>query len=171
MQKKQEIKALLELANHDATFAVNQTLKTEGIIDLVLDEAIERFARRMKQNGKYELEGDHFIPSSESVTTEPIAFLHYYMDFEHWQRDTYMVIMQTGTQLKLKQITQGTQLNQAGGYLYVSLEEEDGQTVTLSPKRMVGPSSIAMAYVQDRPLALFLPTHRFPVVSVEELKW
>ena len=171
MQKKQEVKALLELANHDATFAINQTLKTEGIIDLVEDEAIGRFAKRMTQNGKYELQGDQLIPGAESVTTEPIAFLHYYIDFEQWQKDTYMLITQTGTQLTLKQVTQGAQTNQAGGYLYLSLQEEDGQMITLSPKRMVGPSSVAIAYVQDRPLAVFLPTHRFPVVSVEELKW
>ncbi|MGD8192472.1 hypothetical protein ACQCN2_21085 [Brevibacillus ginsengisoli] len=171
MQKKQEVKALLELANHDATFAINQTLKTEGIIDLVEDEAIGRFAKRMKQNGKYELQGEQFIPSAQSVTTEPIAFLHYYVDFEHWQKDTYMVVSQEGKQLKLKQVTQGIQLNPAGGYLYISLQEENGQMVSLSPKRMVGPSLIAVAYIQDHPLAVFLPTHHFPVVSVEELKW
>lgn len=171
MQKKQEVKALLELANHDATFAVNPSLKTEGIIDLLEDEAMDRFAKRMEQNGQYEWQGDQFIPSEKSVTTEPLAFLHYYIDFSQWQRDTYLSVQQTGNQLRLKQVTQGMASQPTGGYLYISLQEENGQIVSLSPKRMVGPSFIAVAYVQDNPFTSLLPAHKFPVVSVEELKW
>lgn len=171
MQKKQEVKALIELANYDATFAINQSLKAEGIIDLVEDEAIQRFAKRMRQNGSYQLQGEQFSPSTNSVTTDPLSFFHYYIDFQQWQKDNHLLVLQTGNQLKLQQLTQGTVMNPAGGYLYISLQEADGRVVTLSPKRMVGPSLIAVAYVQDRPLVPFLPSHQFPVVSVEELKW
>ncbi len=171
MQKKQEVKSLLELANQDATFAINQRLKTEGVIDLVEEEAVARFVKRMEQNGGYRFQGNQFIPDEGSVTTDPLPFLHYYVDFLNWQKDIHLLVKFANGNLQLQQVTQGNQANAAGGYIYLSIQEESGQTVALSPKRMVGPSLVAVSYVQDRPLAAFLPGHKFPVASVEELKW
>ncbi len=78
---------LLELANHDASFAVDPVLKTEGVIDLIEDEAMQRFDKRMKENGGYMREQQTFVPAANSVTTDPIPFARYYVDFRSWERD------------------------------------------------------------------------------------
>lgn len=171
LQRKQEIKALLELANQDATFAINQELKTEGIIELNEDEALIRFAKRMEQNGKYRLQGNVFSPMKGSITSDPISFVHYYVNFENWRRDLSLLVKYDNNQLTIQQATIGYQPNPSGGLLSISVQEENGQLVSLAPKRMVGPSFVVVAFIKDRPLTSFLPQHQFPVASVEELKW
>lgn len=171
LQRKQEIKSLLELANQDATFAINQELKTEGMIELNELEALTRFAKRMEVNGKYLLQGSVLSPTKGSITVYPIPFVHYYVNFQNWQRDLALVVKYENDQLILQQAVQGNQDNSSGGLLTISVIEENGQAVSLSPKRMVGPSFIVVAYVKDQPLTTFLPQHQFPVVSVEEIKW
>ncbi len=171
MQKKQEVKALLELANHEATWAVDQAMKTEGIIELTESEAISRFAQRMADNGGYRQENNAFIPGKSSVTTDPLAFLHYYIDFQQWRKDTQLSLRFTGEKLLLDQAAVGSVIHPAGGELKITVTTETGERLTLAPKRLIGPSLVAVAYVHDRPLTPLLTGHAFPVVSVEELKW
>jgi hypothetical protein len=171
MHKKLEVKSLLELANHDATFAINQELKTEGIIDLNLDEAMDRFARRMAENGGYSRQGAAFLPSAASVTSDPLAFRYYYIDFQHWQRDFQLSLQyQQGSLQEVSAVFADT-LRPEGGYVEVAITTEEGEELRLSPKRMVGPSLVVVAYVDEQPFVPLLSGHAFPVVSVEELKW
>lgn len=171
LQKKQEVKTLLELANHDATWAVDQVLKTEGLIDLVETDAISRFERRMEQNGQYHRQGAVFIPDATSVTTDQIAFLHYYIDFRQWRQDTRMFLRYTGDKLVLENVSIDNQTQPSGGLLQITVTSENAEQLSLAPKRMIGPSLVAVAYVDEQPLTPLLPGHSFPVVSVEELKW
>ncbi|UFJ43406.1 hypothetical protein LOK74_21690 [Brevibacillus humidisoli] len=174
MHKKLEVKSLLELANHDATFAVNQALKTEGIIDLNLDEAMDRFERRMEENGGYSRQGALLQPSRESVTSDPLSFTYYYIDFQHWQRDVSFSLRYDEDQvhnLQLIHAEHGDIMRPEGGYVEVEITTEDGEILQLSPKRMVGPSLVVVAYVDEQPFTPLLSGHAFPVVSVEELKW
>ncbi|MGE5702715.1 MAG: hypothetical protein ACM32O_09320 [Clostridia bacterium] len=171
MQKKQEVKALLELANHDATWAIDQELKTEGIIELVTAEAVGRFDRRMADNGRYTRQDTLYKPDRTSVTTDPLAFLHYYVDFQQWKKDTHLSLRYSSNRLLLENVTISNQSKQSGGSLQITITTADNQMVSLAPKRMVGPSLVAVSYVDERPLVPFLPSHSFPVVSVEELKW
>jgi len=171
MQKKAEVKNLLELANHHATFAIDQPLKTEGIIELVEEEALNRFAQRMAENGGYTWENTHFSPSEASVTESPIAFAHFYVDFLHWQRDLQLLFRYDGSSLALEKFEYGTQTRPSGGQLHIRVITEEGKTLTISPKTLAGPSLVAAAYVNEQPLSPLLPAHAFPVVNVEELKW
>lgn len=170
MQKKMEIKTILELANHHATFAVDPALKTEGIIELVEAEALTRFDRRMEENGAYHRQGGVYYPSPSSVTTDPLLFAHYYVDFLNWRKDQRLELRYTSGALQLEQISYGAD-QPSGGRLHITITEEDGKMLELSPKKMIGPSFVVVAYVHERPLAPFLPAHSFPVASVEELKW
>lgn len=171
LQKKQEVKTLVELANHDATWAVDQALKTEGLMELVETDAISRFDRRMAQNGRYLRQGAAFIPAPASVTNDQLSFLHYYIDFQQWKKDIRLFLRYTGEKLVLDQVTIGSQSQQAGGLLQITVTTETAEQLTLAPKRMIGPSLVAVAYVDEQPLVPLLPGHSFPVVRVEELKW
>ncbi|WP_019123107.1 hypothetical protein [Brevibacillus massiliensis] len=170
MQKKLEVKALLELANHNATFAVDPVLKTEGIIELIEEEALDRFALRMKENGGYRQEGGFFVPSPDSVTTDPVAFTAKYVDFGHWQRDLRLSLKYTGDSLRIEQAAWGEEIHPSGGHITFHLTDEKGKELTIAPKKMIGPSLIAVAYVHDGPFSPLLPDHAFPVVSIEEVK-
>lgn len=171
MHKKLEVKTLLELANHDATFAINQDLKTEGIIDLNVDEAMARFYQRMAENGGYRVQNAAFVPSADSVTSDPLPFRYYYIDFQHWQRDFRLSLryQQGGLQEVSAEFSENTR--PGGGYVEIAITTEEGEVLQLSPKRMVGPSLVVVAYVDERPTVPLLSGHAFPVVSVEELKW
>lgn len=170
MQKKTEVKALLELANHHATFAVDQTLKTEGIIDLVEEEALARFDRRMEENGGYRRSGNLYLPASDSVTTDPLPFARYSIDFQNWRKDLHLRFRYTGDTLLLEQAVPGTE-HPSGGKLRITVVTEQNESLELAPKTMIGPSAVVVAYVDERPFLPLLPAHAFPVVSVEELKW
>lgn len=169
MQKKTEVKALLELANHHATFAVDPILKTEGVIDLMEDEAMERFAARMRENGGYRLEQRAFVPAGESVTSDPLPFYRYYIDFRTWRQDLELRLRYNGTTLLQERASPGA-IRSGGGRLQVTVVTESGEELRLAPKTMVGPSHVVVAYVDERPFLPILPAHSFPVVSVEELK-
>lgn len=169
MQKKQEVKTLLELANHHASFAVDPVLKTEGVIDLIEEEALIRFAERMRENGGYLMEAASFIPAANSVTTDPIPFVRHYIDFQSWRQDWELRLRYDGSALVLERITPGAR-NQDGGRLRILVTTKQGEVLQLAPKTMVGPSHIVVAYVDERPFLSTLPGHAFPVVSVEEVK-
>ncbi|MFY0545764.1 hypothetical protein [Brevibacillus sp. H7] len=170
MQKKAEVKALLELANHHATFAVDQTLKTEGIIDLVEGEAQTRFDRRMEENGGYHRANNAYLPSADSVTTDPLPFVRYTIDFQNWRTDLHLRLRYNGITLLFEQAVSGT-TRPAGGQLRITVITEQNEALELAPKTMVGPSAVVVAYVDERPFLPLLPSHSFPVVSVEELKF
>ncbi|MFS0558524.1 hypothetical protein [Brevibacillus sp. 179-C9.3 HS] len=169
MQKKTEVKMLLELSNHHATFAVDPILKTEGVIDLLEDEALERFDSRMYENGGYRRDQAAFIPQADSVTTDPIPFSRHYVDFRSWRNDLQLRLQYNGTTLITERATKGT-ARPGGGMLQITVVTELGEELQLAPKTMVGPSHVVVAYVDERPFLPMLPAHEFPVVSVEELK-
>lgn len=169
MQKKTEVKMLLELANHHATFAVDPILKTEGVIDLLEDEALDRFAVRMSENGGYHREQQTFVPATDSVTTDPLPFFRYYIDFRAWQQDLELRLRYNGTALLLERAVTGA-THSEGGRLQVTVVTEEGEELRLAPKVMVGPSHVVVAFVDERPFLPLLPSHSFPVASVEELK-
>jgi len=169
MQKKTEVKMLVELANHHATFAVDPVLKTEGVIDLIETQALERFDRRMKENGGYVREQFAFMPATDSVTTDPIPFARYYVDFRSWEQDLQLRYQYDGKRFVMEQATPGA-ARPKGGRLEITVVTEQGEELRLAPKTMVGPSHVIVAYVDERPFLPMLPAHAFPVVSVEELK-
>ncbi|MFD2369665.1 hypothetical protein ACFSO0_06775 [Brevibacillus sp. GCM10020057] len=169
MQKKTEVKMLLELANHHATFAVDPILKTEGVIDLLEDEAMERFEERMNENGGYHREQQTFVPGETSVTTDPLPFTRYYVDFRAWQQDLELYLRYNGKDLLQERVVPGA-VRPGGGHLQVTVVTPEGEQLHLAPKTMVGPSHVVVAYVDERPFLPLLPGHSFPVVSVEELK-
>jgi hypothetical protein len=171
MQKKAEVKTLIELANHHATFAIDQALKTEGIIDMVQPEAMDRFAVRMAENGRYSRQGDRYIPSPTSVTTDPVFIAYYYVSFQDWRKDIRLSLRFNGKSLLIEEENTGAEVRPTGGELRVAVTTEKGQLLRMAPKKMIGPSNVVVAYVQERPLVPLLPAHSFPVVSVEELKW
>ncbi len=171
MQKKQEVKSLLELANHDATFAVDQVLKTEGIMELVESEAMDRLAQRMWKNGGYTRQGNAFVPSSTSVTTDPLLFVCQYVDFQHWRKDLTLSLRFAGNALTVEDRRIGPVDWPSGGHVRIEVATETGEVLRLAPKQMVGPSLIIVAYVHERSLTPLLPAHSFPVASIEELKW
>jgi hypothetical protein len=170
MQKKTEVKSLLELANHHATFAIDQSLKTEGIIEMTETEALARLDKRMEENGGYIRQGSFYLPSSASITTDPLPFVHYYVNFQNWRKDLQLILRYTGDSLLLEKAVPG-QEQPTGGELRISITTDEAQVLELSPKKMIGPSLVVVAYVDERPLTPLLPAHSFPVVSVEELKW
>lgn len=170
MQKKTEVKALLELANHHATFAVNPALKTEGIIDLVEPEALARFDRRMEENGGYVRQGSAYVPAGSSLTTDPLPFVRYSIDFLNWRKDLHLQLRYNGDTLRIERATPGPDRT-AGGLLRITVITEKNETLELAPKAMIGPSAVVVAYVDEQPFLPLLPAHAFPVVSVEELKW
>lgn len=169
MQKKTEVKMLLELANHHATFAIDPILKTEGVIDLLEDQALDRFQARMNENGGYRLEQQSFIPAGDSVTTDPLPFVRYYVDFRAWRQDLELRMRYNGDALVQERAIPGT-MRPGGGRLQVTVVTEEGEELHLAPKTMVGPSHVVVAFVDERPFLPMLPSHSFPVVSVEELK-
>lgn len=169
MQKKTEVKMLLELANHHATFAVDPILKTEGVIDLLEDEAMDRFAERMNENGGYHREQQTFVPGETSVTTDPLPFTRYYVDFRAWRQDWELYLHYNGKDLLQERVMPGAP-RPGGGRLQVTVETPEGEQLHLAPKTMVGPSHVVVAFVDERPFLPLLPAHSFPVVSVEELK-
>ncbi|WP_312117771.1 hypothetical protein [Brevibacillus reuszeri] len=169
MQKKTEVKMLLELANHHASFAVDPILKTEGVIDLIEVDAMQRFDRRMKENGGYVREQETFMPAANSVTTDPITFTRYYVDFRSWERDLQLRYQYNGEKFVIEQATPGG-LRPKGGRLQITVVTDQGEELRLAPKTMVGPSHVVVAYVDERPFLPMLPAHSFPVVSVEEVK-
>lgn len=171
MEKKAEVKALIELANHHASFAVDEALKTEGIIDLVETAARERFDQRLTEDGHYVKQLNSYQPSTNSVTTDPLAIADYYIDFTHWQLDTRIELVYEKEALKVNKVEFGSETHPAGGDLEIAIALEDQSTVQLPPKQMIGPSYVTIAYMNERPLVPFLPSHAFPVASVEELKW
>lgn len=171
MQKKAEIKTLIELANHHATFAIDQALKTEGIIELVEGEAITRFDNRMKENGFYDRSGAYYQPADRSVTTDRVAVATYYVDFQNWRRNIKLSLDYDGDSLKMESIGIDPEQQPSGGELRIAITMENNQTVSLAPKRMIGPSHVVVAYIDEPPLVPILPAHAFPVASVEELKW
>ncbi len=171
MQKKQEVKALLELANHHATFAVIEELKTEGIIELDVNEAMRRFQERMLENGGYIRTNQTFIPSASSVTTDSLPFTHYYVDFQSWRKDVYMTLRYQGENIIVQQVNTGTEERPAGGRLFTTIYDQDGRMIQLAPKTLVGPSMVIVAFVHERPFTPLLSGHSFPVMSVEEIKW
>jgi hypothetical protein len=170
MQKKAEVKALLEMANHHATFAVNQDLKTEGVIDLVEEEALARFDRRMEENGGYTRQGSEYVPAADSVTTDTLPFVRYSIDFLNWRKDLHLRLRYTGDTLLIEQATTGAE-RPTGGRLRITVVTERNEELELAPKTMIGPCAVVVAYVDERPFLPLLPAHSFPVVSVEELKW
>lgn len=170
MQKKTEVKMLLELSNHHATFAINPVLKTEGVIDLLEKEALDRFDRRMLENGGYRREGNKYLPSGHSVTTDSLSFVRHYIDFVSWRNDHQLFLRFNGSDFSLDRVVTGAR-RPAGGLLQITVMTEKGEELRLAPKTMVGPSHIAVAYVNERPFVPVLPAHAFPVVSVEEVKW
>lgn len=169
MQKKAEVKMLLELANHHATFAIDPVLKTEGVIDLIEEEALVRFEQRMWENGGYRTEPNAFLPSDRSVTTDRIPFTRHYIDFRTWRQDWDLSYRYDGTLLSLDRVTPGS-ARPEGGRLHIRVITQQGEELSLAPKTMVGPSHIVVAYVDERPFLSMLPAHSFPVVSVEEVK-
>lgn len=169
MQKKTEVKMLLELANHHATFAIDPVLKTEGVIDLIEEEALTRFDRRMEENGGYRREQNVYVPDAASVTTDPLPFARYYVDFRSWRTDLDLRLVYSGSTLSLERAVPGT-IRPAGGRIQITVVTEQGEELRLAPKTMVGPSHVVVAYVDERPFLSMLPAHAFPVVSVEELK-
>jgi len=171
MQKKAEMKTLIELANHHATFAIDEALKTEGIIEMVEADAMSLFDQRMEQNGNYIRKGEFYQPSEESVTTDPVAIVNHYIDFQQWRYNTKLFLHYDGDNLQMDKIEKETNLQPAGGELRIAITIEDNQTVSLPPKMMIGPSNVVVAYIDERPLIPLLPSHAFPVASVEELKW
>lgn len=171
MQKKAEMKTLIELANHHATFAIDQTLKTEGIIEMVETEAMNRFALRMKENGHYERDGEFLQPAEDSVTTDPVAIANHYIGFRDWRHNIRLSLHFDGSSLTMENIRIEPDEQPAGGLLQIAITLEDNQTVSLPPKQMIGPSHVVVAYIDERPLVPLLPAHAFPVASVEELKW
>lgn len=162
---------MLELANHDATFAVIEELKTEGIIELDESQAMWRFERRMEQNGGYRRNDETFYPSAESVTTDPISMAWYYVDFQSWRKDVALTLRYTESGLMIDKVSKGNVDQPLGGSLQFEVYDHNGELLQLAPKRMVGPSLVVAAYVDERPFSPLLPAHAFPVVSVEELKW
>jgi hypothetical protein len=169
MQKKTEVKMLLELANHHATFAVDPVLKTEGVIDLLEDEAMDRFEERMNQNGGYHRELQTFVPANNSVTTDPLVFTRYYIDFRAWRQDLDIYLRYNGKSLSQDRLVPGVSRPE-GGRLHITVVTEEGEELRLAPKTMVGPSHVVVAFVDESPFLPLLPGHSFPVVSVEELK-
>jgi hypothetical protein len=172
LQKRNEVKHLLDLATHHATFAVNPELKTEGIIELVETEAVERFLERMHQNGRFTANGRTLLPSSNSVTENGIAFWTYYVDFQSWQRDHVLSLRYDGEMLHAMNITVGsTSVPSQGGLMEIQIRTDRGETLRLPSKRMSGPSWVVAAYVNEPPLFPLVPAHSFPLVSVEQVKW
>lgn len=169
MQKKTEVKMLLELANQHATFAVDPILKTEGVIDLLEDRALDRFQSRMNENGGYRREQQSFIPSGDSLTTDPLPFVRYYVDFRAWRQDLELRLRYNGYTLVQERAIPGN-MRPEGGRLQISVVTEEGEELRLAPKTMVGPSHVVVAFVDERPFLPMLPSHSFPVASVEELK-
>ncbi|USG68302.1 hypothetical protein NDK47_01135 [Brevibacillus ruminantium] len=170
MQKKTEMKMLLELSNHHATFAVEPLLKTEGVIDLMEKESLDRFDKRMLENGGYRREGSQYFPGEHSVTTDAVPFARYYVDFLSWRHDHKLFLQHKGNELVLDQVVPGP-ARPTGGLLEITVTTKTGEELRMAPKTMVGPSHIVVAYVDERPFLPMLPAHAFPVVSVEELKW
>ncbi|MEJ8548746.1 hypothetical protein [Brevibacillus borstelensis] len=170
MQKKTEIKTLLELSNHHATFAVDPVLKNEGVIDLMEKEALARFDKRMLENGGYRREGNKYLPGKHSVTTDSLSFARHYIDFLSWRNDHQLFLRFDGSDVSFDRVVAGAR-RQAGGLLQITVVTEKGEELRLAPKTMVGPSHIVIAYVNERPFVPILPAHAFPVVSVEEVKW
>lgn len=171
MQKKLEVKSLLELSNHHATFAINQALKTEGVIDLNYDEAIELFVQRMSENGGYGWEQSGFRPSATSITTDFIPIVFHYIDFQNWRQNFHYELRYLQDALQVTRAESDVTEVPTGGYVYITITTEENEVFQLAPKKMVGPSLIVVAYVDERPFTPLLPTHAFPVVSIEELKW
>ena len=171
MQKKQEIKTLLEMANHDASFAINEALKTEGVIDLVEEEATARFADNVMKNGKYEVNQDKMIPNKNSVTDWSVHLQTQYIDFLNWRKPHKFEYEYRDDRLTLQQMIVDPHDDSAGGQIRVTIRDEQGRILQTPPKRMAGPSRIVLGYVNEPSLLPFSTSHQFPVVSVEELKW
>mgnify|MGYP001057569017 CR=1 FL=1 len=169
LQKKAEVKMLLELANHHATFAVDPIMKTEGVIELIEEEALVRFDERMLANGGYRREHNAYFPDAHSVTTDPLPFVRHYIDFRSWRQDWQLRLRYDGQELVLEQAIPGA-VRPDGGLLQIQFVTEQGEELALAPKTMVGPSHVVAAYIDERPLLPVLPAHSFPVVSVEEVK-
>ncbi|QOS98581.1 hypothetical protein JNUCC42_19100 [Brevibacterium sp. JNUCC-42] len=171
MQKKQEMKSLLELGNHNASFAVHKELKTEGIIDLIETEAFIRFGESMKENGDYVVKPVELQPGKSSVTSQSLAMYTLYIDFEQWHRNHILELQYRDKKLFVKSIVASRDREVTGGKLLVTVFDQAGKPNTLAPKKMVGPSRIVVVYASEPSILPFQPPHEFPVISVEELKW
>ncbi|MCR8938545.1 hypothetical protein O0555_14525 [Brevibacillus laterosporus] len=171
LQKKQEIKSLIELGNHNASFAIHEELKSEGIIDLIEKEAFIRFSDSMKKNGNYVVRQVELQPGESSITSQPLAMYTLYIDFEQWYRNHKIDLQYRDKKLFAKNIVVSPEKEVTGGKLNITVFDQEAKPKTLAPKKMIGPSRIVVVYASEPSILPFQQPHEFPVISVEELKW
>ncbi|WP_094702092.1 hypothetical protein [Brevibacillus laterosporus] len=171
IQKKQEIKSLIELGNHNASFAIHEGLKSEGIIDLIEKEAFIRFSDSMKKNGNFVVRPVELQPGKSSITSQPLAMYTLYIDFEQWHRNHKIDLQYRDKKLFAKNIVVSPEKEVTGGKLNITVFDQEAKPKTLAPKKMIGPLRIVVVYASEPSILPFQQPHEFPVISVEELKW
>ncbi|MGG4499147.1 hypothetical protein [Brevibacillus reuszeri] len=165
--KKMEIERLVDNANHHASFALVEELKRQGVIEIDMPKALERFHTRMNQNGSFTWDKvGSYIPAPNSITKNNVYVGWQYIDFQQWKNSYDITMTLSGASIKTTNMTSmGT-----GSVLRAKLVV-NGTVYELPPKVMTGPCLVAVAYVEDPSFIPRLRTQIVPVISVQELRY
>ncbi|MDC0764242.1 hypothetical protein POF51_26335 [Brevibacillus sp. AG] len=165
--KKMEIERLIDNANHHASFALVEDLKRQGVIEIDMPKALERFHNRMNQNGNYTWDDiGKYTPAPNSVTKTNVNVGWQYIDFQQWHDSYDVTLTMTGNSIKTTSM-----MNMGPGSVLRATLVANGKTYELPPKVMTGPSIVAVAYVDDPGLIPKLGRQIIPVISVQELRF
>lgn len=165
--KKMEVERLIDNANHHASFALVEELKRQGVIEIDMPTALERFHARMNQNGSYTWNGvGAYSPGPKSITKTDVFVGWKYIDFQQWHNSYDLTMTLNGTTI---QETNFTDMG-PGSILRASLVV-NGTTYELPPKVMTGPCLVAVGYVDDPGISPRVGRQLIPVISVQELRF
>lgn len=166
--KQMEVQRLLDNANHHASFALVEELKRQGVIEIEMTRALDRFHARMKQNGYYTWNQDKYLPELRSITQKPLPTAFYYIDFSEWKHSYRIEWSYNGTAIREDSIAK---VSDAGSKLEIAVRMQDGTEYPLPPKIMGGPCLIAISVIDENPILKKAGSMTFPVVSVQEIKY
>lgn len=165
--KKMEIERLIDNANHHASFALVEELKRQGVIEIDMPTALERFHARMNQNGNYTWDGvGAYTPAPSSITKTNVYVGWKYIDFQQWRNSYNLTMTFNG-----RTIEQSSFTHMGSGSVLRARLLVNGTEYELPPKIMTGPCLVAVAYVDDPGLSPKIGRQLVPVISVQELRF
>ncbi|MGC5326985.1 hypothetical protein [Brevibacillus sp. SYSU BS000544] len=168
MAKRTWLQDQVDMALFHASIVPVDDGLTEGLVEIRLDEARQRYYERLQQNGglTQPSPSSPIVNSGEkSVTMNPVAMQVLFISAEE-ARSSWDIIMRfTGTSWQeVSRIDKGT-----GGELVLRIITKSGKTLMLPPKYIQGPSLVAVAYADEPPLNPYAGESEIPIVSVQSI--
>jgi hypothetical protein len=155
----------VDLALYHASIVPVKDGLNEGIKEIQLNEALDRFYDRLKQNGDLSKNSTFLQPGPKSKVKRPVAVYVDHISLEDSQKSwdvTYTVNGHTLVQTSRTQA--GT-----GGELRAKIITPEGEMLPLPPKQLHGPALVAVAYGEEEKLNRYTGPTRIPVISIQHI--